>query len=777
MVNRVTAQVSRRNLILTPSADGSEVADTQESELDVTVINQSERFASFQVELSIPGLDANGVQEWYRIEPEVGTKKPPGAKTPFHIEITRSPIPIYDQAIDVLLDVYSVEYPDLHITQKLALTVQAPPQPLSLVLPNKDLKAAPGDQLEILALVYNASRSTVDVRLSCLGLEPHWLISPAEQQLQVEPAYPAQARFICKIPLDVVCPTYKREFSIQALPVSTDIKGRIPKAEGTLDILPPGVIELDCEPRRQRIPSRTGSNQDRDTGATYQIKLKNDSNAPQRVRVIPCNEQDKQKYHLDFPEPITLSPGMAQSLPLVSRLRQPWLGWRKQHQFDVTVESLDLSPEHLTSRIRAVPDRQTLELEVLPRIPFWLLLTGGILLLGFLLLAWLWNPAPRHRGPVYTVRLDGNAGNVFSGSSDQQILHWQIDNTAFHDGQRLRYEKRINQNLAPSSSEPGRAVRVIRLQPKDNNVIAAGLENGTIQLWNVLGNTPKQTPFLAKTNDRVFDLAFTSDSRYLFSAHGSGRIRQWDVTSSQPLPIRQPFSDSINFSIYALAVYEPDLKNSLVVFGGQFNQLKLWDWARKAVYDIPYQPENSSVNPSGFRPIQGQHQYIDSIAISRNLLVTADNQGAIKVWDLARRDCFLTPNTSRQPAEPVNDSDKPQVKNSVNRGSCQVPIVDQWSDGHSGQAIRAVAMTQDNRNTAYLASVGDDGQVKLWILSQGRRVPAWNRGKVLAAWGSQIHSVDIRLVTSTGHLLVTSDAPHNQVKLYREPLSSYANRK
>ncbi|NJR63956.1 MAG: hypothetical protein HC769_37505 [Cyanobacteria bacterium CRU_2_1] len=134
-------------------------------------------------------------------------------------------------------------------------------------------------------------------------------------------------------------------------------------------------------------------------------------------------------------------------------------------------------------------------------------------------------------------------------------------------------------------------MRVIRLKPTDNNVIAAGLENGTIQLWDVLGNVAQKTLF--SDNDRVFDLDFTPDSRYLFSGHGSGQIRQWDLESSEKKPIRRILLSPTSFSIAALGIYQPNPNTSRVVIAGQYNKLLLWDWAAGAVYNvIPKPPDN-----------------------------------------------------------------------------------------------------------------------------------------------------------------------------------------
>lgn len=778
MMNRVTAKVDRRNLKLTPTVDGSEAIATRDNAFKVMVVNESEQFASFQVKLSVPGIDSDKVAEWYKIEPEFGTKKPPGASTPFDISITRPPLPVYDQPIDLLLEVFSIEYPRLRTKQSLSLVVAEPSQPLTLVLPNSSIKAIPSDRVEVPVLLHNTSRNAIEVRqLVCTGIDVEWFEGKsAIQRLTVEPNYPARASFFVNIPLDLTFPLESFEFTVEAI---SNIKREIPMARGVLEVIPPGIVEFACSAKLQRIPSRAFSFF-LSPPAAYLIELKNTSNTPQRIHLTSAYAEP---LTLQLPDPFALNPAQQQSVTLFSKIKRPWWGWRKRHAFIVDAEVLDLKLDEPSARVRTVPLKQELELEVLPIISPWLLLVSGALLLGLLWLYWLLNPRSPHIAPVNAVRMDGNAGTVFSASSDRQILRWGVNNAPFQvPPRRLEFEGRVNQNLADNTvgtaREPDRAVRVIRLKPEDNNVIAAGLENGTIQLWDVLGNIAQRNLFSA--NDRVFDLDFTPDSRYLFSGHGSGQIRQWDLTSSGQKPVRRIILTPTSMSIAALGVYQPEPNTSLVAIAGQYNKLLLWDWVGGTVYDVAYPLKTDAL--SAFSPIQGQFHYIESVAIAQNVLVTADNQGLITIWDLANRKCQLSmvqPNSQAKNPQMIQRTPKnsqgnnPQANDELTSrlawGQCQIPVLDQWGDGHDEKAVRAIAITPDG---AYLASGGDDGRVKLWFLNNGKRRDNWQQGKVLASLSSRVHSVDIKVSRVAGYIFVTSDAPEHQVKLYREPLSN-----
>jgi len=162
--NPVNVEVTRRNLTITPNSDGLEVADP-EGEFEVTVTNNSREFASFQVALATAGVDSAAIADWYKVEPEICAKKPPGASTTFRVRVVRSPLPVYDTTIDVLLRVFSIEQRSLTTTQKITLTVKKPQQPLNLVLPNKEFKVSPGDRVEIPVLVYNYSPKAIEITL------------------------------------------------------------------------------------------------------------------------------------------------------------------------------------------------------------------------------------------------------------------------------------------------------------------------------------------------------------------------------------------------------------------------------------------------------------------------------------------------------------------------------------------------------------------------------------------------------------------------------------
>jgi WD40 repeat protein len=361
-----------------------------------------------------------------------------------------------------------------------------------------------------------------------------------------------------------------------------------------------------------------------------------------------------------------------------------------------------------------------------------------------------------HHSTVNFVRFSGDGTTVLSGSTDQTVRRWFVNRTIWQPDRLLRGQWRAQRLKQPDNiaEQMGKPVRVIR-HGRKNNLVAVGLEDGTIQLWNTALTTPQQT--LYQGTDRVFDLVFTQDSRLLFSGHGSGMVRRWAIGAQSEAPdsdrqIRtligeqfpatatEPERIYLPFAVAALGLSEPEDAPPLLVVAGQFNRLVLWDWNANQLYAVPYRWQKP---PDRFPlPIMGKEQTITSVATAGNLLVTADNQGYITVWDMANRQC--------------------QLQNQA-EAHCELRMLAQWRDGHGGQPVRSVALTSDGR---HLASTGDDGRVMLWSLQDGNRSPDQD-GVRLADYPIRLNSVDITQKDDT--LWITSDADGDRVMVYRIP--------
>ncbi|MCY7272367.1 MAG: hypothetical protein LH702_01140 [Phormidesmis sp. CAN_BIN44] len=143
------------------------------------VTNLSDRFASFQVELIADGTDASAAAKWYRVEPEICAKKPPGDRTQFKVTVIKAPIPAYETEVKITAKILSVESGKLSTTQTLFLWIDKPLKPLKVHLPFSDFKVYPGDRLEIPVIIYNLSPKFAELTLDITGVED-WVEEPSK---------------------------------------------------------------------------------------------------------------------------------------------------------------------------------------------------------------------------------------------------------------------------------------------------------------------------------------------------------------------------------------------------------------------------------------------------------------------------------------------------------------------------------------------------------------------------------------------------------------------
>lgn len=754
MPNFVKAVVSKREIKLIPdiaNESGDRTANG-ENEFDVIVVNESKKFASFCIELLAIGADAESNVKWYSLEPEVSAKKPPGERTTFHVIITKSPIPIYDATIELTLRVFSVEYPQIFTSQKINLIVEKARKALKLHLPIQEFKVLPGEQVEIPVIVYNLSQKATDVQLNISGLDPEWITKGTEQRLQIDAGDYQQTSFWCQPQKTTQALSQVYNFTIEA---KSDISTRTPREQGILELLPLGNVEFICKQKLQIIPVfKVKSVKKQPKFATYELEFANNSNLPQQVN-LRISAKDVQQCGLKIPESIQLEPGEIKPMYLVVKKRRPWWWLKRRLLFEVSPILTNPYTDESDPQIRSNPSTRVLELQILPIIPFLLQLLGLLLLLLLLWLLWYLNPQDYHKGPVHSVRLMGNSSLVVSGSSDQTIRLWQVNRSPWIlDTRRLKYEGFI-------AEETGKSVRVIHQSPREDYLIASGLESGDIKLWNVLSKTDMRSIY--QGTDRVFALTFSKDSSSLFSGHGSGVVRRWNLDKSGDI---KPQVARAGFTIYGLSISENLQKQpyALVALAGQYNKLSLWDWFNRHIYKLKYSWQDGEEKQS-FSPIIGQHQYIDSLAIAdtQSLMASSDNEGYISLWDMDNiRQCI------NKSAADLKNSDRSQLKtdgfgNLIIPLDCDDAIIDRWHQGHDNQPVRAVALSQ---NGCYLASGGDDGRVILWPLENRKRAPQYRDGKIIAEFpGVRLNSVDIKALDDS--LFIATGDDRNRVKLYR----------
>ncbi|WP_261219764.1 hypothetical protein [Ancylothrix sp. D3o] len=693
---------------------------------DVNVINDSPGFASFQVELLAAGADEDITHDWYKISPNVSSKKPTGDVTDFHVSIIDTPIPGFVGLLSVTVRVFSMELRDEDRVPIRVVVEQGNTMPaVKLSLPTGEFNVYPGDQVEMPVVAHNPSQLNALVTLSFVGLDPAWLVGGIEQSLQIPAGKRVQTSFVCQPAASNKSVSQIYLFTIKA----SQNNGPSSETSGRLEVRAIGFLETICQPKKQSLPNKTSWAFWRSDPVTYLISLKNSSNLRQSVSVkIEADEEYKCNLELEQ-NTAELEADETGELLLKAQKRRPWVAREQKLLLEVQTVWSD-------QRVETRNSNQTLELKVKPVLPNWFLALGT---LGILWLAWWasWlnpdNTRYGHQDAVTSVQFNGFGRSLISSSSDQTTRRWKIEGF---------FSSLINPEIGVIE-KVDKAVRVIRHKPVNNDQVAGGLENGAIYLWDLLGDDAifKQSFFYEK-DDRVMSLDFTQGSRFLFSGHGSGMVLQWKLLEDSPPPpsdsgsiirqtpeqrgevsSKQPAKKKqLGFAVYALKLAGKDDSN--LVIGGRYNQLAVWNWVEDKLQSIPYPRQGS------------QNDYIFSIDIAEskpNLMVTSDNQGYITLWDMEK--CFTNP-TKCKP-------------------------LDEWSGGHGGQAVRTVALSP---NGCYLASGGDDGRVLLWYLGSDGRLSSPKSKEVIKSFdGKKINSTDIRLTKK--YVLIASGSDDTQVRV------------
>lgn len=731
--NRISTRISAQVIRFKPG--------TLPKTFSIEVANESDQFATFQLEVQAPGANVRAEKLWYRLSPEISSKKPPGDRTQFNITILDSPVPGFVGAMNLTVRIFSLELGEER-REVLRLFVEqgVGSVPPIVTLPVQTFQHLPEELVEIPATIAHPGKQTGNVRVRLLGLDARWLLAGgSEQQLMLDANGEAEARFFCQLPTAAQALSQAYPFTIEA----SQNGGPAGQAVGNLEVLPQGFVKMSCDRELRQVPSKQSWFLiQRDSFATYEMRFENASNLPQTIS-LDVEGEDRQHCALQvFPDRLSVAPGKVGMISLSAQPHRPWIGLGRQFLLQAKGKLLDAQQFDVRN------ETHLLKLRSLPLLGIWLQLGLGALI--FLLLWWLswfnpYSPIWGHKGPVTSVQFDGVADRLISGSADKTVRYWNVD----------AFLNPFLNNEGGKIGESAKAIRVVRYKPVGNDWMAAGLENGEIRLWNLLRKENQTRTLVYEQDDRVLDLAFSEDSRYLFSGHGSGWVLQWQLLGQQSpdeFGRRQLADDEpierikVDFAVYGLAVVGNG--GQQLAIGGRFNLLLLWDWLTNRYVEVPY-------------PTQGsQRDYItsvDSALYQQDLLAVGDTRGRLTLWDVSQ--CW-----------PSEDADL--------EGDEALPCqpLDNWRNGHDGKPVRAVALSEDG---CYLATAGDDGRTMLWPLNaDGTRDVEFFDGRVMARSHrrKRFNSVDIKLVKDRVLVASGDDASMVRVNRWKPPNSLYCAR-
>lgn len=762
-------ELSTQHVIFTPgdASDFSRDGDITTSDLEVTVVNTSQQFASFQLSLYIQGQEQNPDTQWYQVEPNVCAKKPPGDRTTFFISLLKAPLPAYDTTVTATVEVVSPELSDLSLSKQLYIKILRPNKTLRVYLPVKDLSVYPGSRVRIPVLLYNLNPQPREVTLRLTGAELDWFPEGAVQTLLIEASGSREVEYWCAPP---PVPETLREVRTITAEVN-DRDGNTVSARSYLEILPFGHTEFCMTDSQQTIPGRSAVplrqrllnpslfQSKRKGTAVFPYAVTNHSNIHQRVAVKIRPEELRQEDRIDA-RVIVLTPGETGEGSLSIEARRPWLGWTRKRFLEVAPQLTQEASQEDTEDITVKPASQVATLKVSPLIPMWLQLLALLAGLLGVWLVWLLSPRLVHRSPINSVALLANGDSVISGSRDQTVHRWQVNRAAWLPN--VRRVRPVSKITAPDTNF-NHAVRVVEHLPDNVKEVAIGLDNGEVQLWEIDPPTRIKS-FLDKNNNRVFDVAFTRSSQHLFTGYGSGNVLRWSLSGSSNTPAQKlylGYSEDLSSAISSIDVIEAPGQNSLVAIAGQFNRLTLWDWQSSRAYDFLYDWSSSQ---TGIPPVISRHSYLTSIDVAADtpLMATADSLGFITLWDTTQmRRCL------QEQSEASSSNASGNQFYIVSR--CPQAQLEQWQAGRQGSAVRDVALTD---NGCYLTSTGDDGRINLWLLGQTGQLHRQSPVALASFPNASLNSVDLHL-TSNNTVLAAADIPGPRVQVYRKQLSGH----
>lgn len=169
-------------------------------------------------------------------------------------------------------------------------------------------------------------------------------------------------------------------------------------------------------------------------------------------------------------------------------------------------------------------------------------------------------------------------------------------------------------SLIRSSAE---TISSLALSP-DGTVLAAGLKEGTILLWQVANWEPRELAVLKGHRGQVTALTFSNDGRKLASGGEDRTVRLWDMTGPQPRETKTLRGHGL--SVTALA-FSPDSRR--LASGSADRTVRLWDITGAELKSLT--------------TLTGHSRVVSALAFSSNSqrLASGSADGLIRLWDVA----------------------------------------------------------------------------------------------------------------------------------------------
>ncbi|MGM3308822.1 P-loop NTPase fold protein [Anabaena sp. WFMT] len=249
------------------------------------------------------------------------------------------------------------------------------------------------------------------------------------------------------------------------------------------------------------------------------------------------------------------------------------------------------------------------------------------------------------------------------------------------------------------------AVRAVAISPQGRRRIVMGLEDGTIEIWDVL--TGQKWLSCKGHTEPVRSVAFSPDGSMVASGSHDQTVRLWDVHTGEA--IGQTFSGHTSY-VNSVA-FSPD--GSTVVSGSWDNTVRLWDVHTGEAIGQPFSGHTYSVNSVAFSP-------------DGSMVVSGSRDNTVRLWDVQTGEAIGQPFSGH--TEPVRSVAFSPDGSTVVSGSEDHTVrlwnvntgeaIGQPFSGHT-EPVRSVAFSPDG-NTVVSGSW--DNTVRLWDVQTGEAI-------------------------------------------------------
>ena len=244
-----------------------------------------------------------------------------------------------------------------------------------------------------------------------------------------------------------------------------------------------------------------------------------------------------------------------------------------------------------------------------------------------------------HTGAVHSMSFSSDGKTLASGAYDNMVKLWNVElgtNIAIFPGGRSMSFSSDGTTLASAWKDTVKLWDVTTQQviatlshtsfvhsvsfSSNGGMLASGLEDGTVQLWDV--EKKENTATLEGHTDRVHSVSFSADGTLLVSGSDDNRIKLWDIKTKENITTLEGHTAGFHS-----VVFSPDGRT--LASGSSNRTVKLWDVATE----------------SNFATLEGHLSWISSVSFSSDGVILASAGGwdnTINLWDVTTGASFAT---------------------------------------------------------------------------------------------------------------------------------------